>query len=198
MSNTLITKGKKNRKAKQLALLGLVIGVGLGLAALFPHAVSAQHLDPPLGWDLWDPGVTQKDIWESDRLDRNLRWRFTRHSTFIKDGVPEVYHGASNPLPRTPESIRAGGELYAEQCASCHDASGMGGGAAGLALYPSPALLAHLVRMPSRVDEYLIWAITDGGEPFASNMPAFKDELSEEQIWQVITYMRAGFPRIDE
>ncbi len=105
--------------------------------------------------------------------------------------------GGTGPL-RVWVNIGAGGELYAEKYASCHDASGMGGGDAGLALYPSPALLAHLVRMPSRVDEYLIWAIADGGEPLASNMPAFKDQLSEQQIWQVITYMRAGFPTINE
>jgi len=198
LSNTHTKKGEKNRKAKRLVSIGLTMGIVLGFSSLLPHRTSAQHLDPPVGWDLWDPGVTQRDVWESDRLDRNLSWRFTRHSTFIDEGVPKAHQGASNPLPKTPETIRAGGEFYAEKCASCHDVSGMGGGDAGLALYPSPALLAHLVRMPSRVDEYLIWAITDGGEPFASSMPAFKDDLSKQQIWQVITYMRAGFPMIDE
>lgn len=198
MSNTFIKKGKKNRKAKWLVSLGLAMGIGLGFSTLLPHRTSAQFLDPPLGWDMWDPGVTQRDIWESDRLDRNLRWRFTRHSTFIEEGVPKAYQGANSPLTKTPETIKAGGVLYAEKCASCHNVAGMGGGSAGLALYPSPALLAHLVRMPSRADEYLIWAIADGGEPFASDMPAFKDELSEQQIWQIIIYMRAGFPMINE
>lgn len=198
MPNNPINVKGKNRQARWIVSLGLAIGVGLGFATLLPHRTSAQFLDPPLGWDMWDPGVTQRDIWESDRMDRNLRWRFTRHNTFIEDGVPKAYHGASNPLPKTPETIRTGGELYADKCASCHDASGMGDGAAGLALYPSPALLTHLIRMPSRVDEYLIWAIADGGEPFATDMPAFKDDLSDDQIWQIVTYMRAGFPTIDE
>ena len=81
--------------------------------------------------------------------------------------------------------------------ASCHDASGMGHGDAGLALYPSPALLAHLLRMPQAVDEYLLWAISEGGESFGTAMPVFKDALGRERIWQIITYMRAGFPAMD-
>ena len=28
-------------------------------------------------------------------------------------------------------------------------------------------------------------------------MPAFKGALTEEQIWQIVTYMRAGFPPMD-
>jgi mono/diheme cytochrome c family protein len=74
----------------------------------------------------------------------------------------------------------------------------MGPGDAGLALYPSPALLAELRRMPWAVDEYLLWAISGGGAPFATEMPAFMDTLTREQIWQIITYMRAGFPAVSE
>jgi len=28
-------------------------------------------------------------------------------------------------------------------------------------------------------------------------MPAFKNQLSQEQIWQIIAYLRAGFPALD-
>ena len=48
----------------------------------------------------------------------------------------------------------------------------------GNALYPSPALLAHLLRMPQAVDEYLLWAISEGGDPFGTAMPAFKGPLA--------------------
>jgi mono/diheme cytochrome c family protein len=121
----------------------------------------------------------------------------TRHETFMRDGVPTAYRGARNPMSRTPDTVREGGALYAKECAICHDASGMGHGDAGLALYPSPALLAHLLRMPQAVDEYLLWAISEGGEPFGTAMPAFKEALASEEIWQIITYMRAGFPALD-
>ena len=182
--------------AASMAALLAAFGLGLALAALHPGEAGAQLRDPPLGWDAWDPGWTRRDLWEPDRMDRSLRWRMTRHETFMRDGVPAAYRGARNPMTRTPDTLRAGGALYAENCASCHDASGMGHGDAGLALYPSPALLAHLLRMPQAVDEYLLWAVSDGGEPFGTAMPAFKDALAQEQIWQIITYMRAGFPAV--
>jgi mono/diheme cytochrome c family protein len=121
----------------------------------------------------------------------------TRHQAFMKEGVPAAYRTARNPMTKTPDTILQGSALYAENCASCHDASGLGHGEVGLALYPSPALLAHLIRMPDTVDEYLLWAISDGGKPFGTKMPAFKNTLTEEEIWQIITYMRAGFPAMD-
>jgi mono/diheme cytochrome c family protein len=50
-----------------------------------------------------------------------------------------------------------------------------------------------MIRRPISVDEYLLWAISDGGKQFESEMPAFKDRLSRDDIWRVIAYMRAGF-----
>jgi hypothetical protein len=32
--------------------------------------------------------------------------------------------------------------------------------------------------MPYAVDTYLLWAIAEGGEPFGTQMPAFKDTLA--------------------
>jgi mono/diheme cytochrome c family protein len=189
---------KRIRKARWAAALLLTSSFGLSPVVFYPSEAESQLRDPPLGWDMWDPDWTRRDVWEPDRMDQSLRWRMTRHRAFVQDGVPAEYRGARNPMTRTPATVREGGALYAESCAPCHDASGTGHGDAGLALSPSPALLAHLIRMPDAVDEYLLWAISDGGEPFGTNMPAFKEALTEEQIWQIITYMRAGFPAIDE
>lgn len=163
---------------------------------LAPSPAPADFLDPPLGWDIWDPTAPQRDVWEEEDLDLMTRWRAERHKSYIDHGVPEAYRGAGNPLPRLPRHIEGGQVLYVEHCASCHDATGQGQGKAGLSLYPSPALLAHLIRMPSRVDEYLLWSIVEGGETFATDMPAFKNTLDREQIWQIITYMRVGFPDV--
>jgi mono/diheme cytochrome c family protein len=167
------------------------------LATALPAGITraeAQHLDPPLGWDIWDPTWSTREIWKGEPADENLRWRIERHQAYIDQGVPDAYQGASNPLPRIPSVLEAGQQLYTEHCASCHDKGGSGSGKAGLSLYPPPALLVHLVRLPSRVDEYLLWSIAEGGDPFKSRMPAFKEKFEREEIWQIVTYMRAGFP----
>jgi mono/diheme cytochrome c family protein len=177
----------------RIAAALLVAGLALA-CALAPGGADAQLRDPPLGWDMWDPDWTQRDSWQQDRMDDDLRRRMTRHEAFIRDGVPAAYRGARNPLTRTPANVDRGRALYASNCAGCHDPAGMGGGDAGSALYPSPALLAHLLRMPRAVDQYLLWTIAEGGGPFGTAMPAFKDTLSEDQVWQVVTFMRAGFP----
>jgi len=70
----------------------------------------------------------------------------------------------------------------------------MGDGEAAKALNPSPALLAYMIQMPMSVDEYMMWTISEGGKAFGTAMPAFENTLSAEEIWQIVAYMRAGFP----
>ena len=118
-----------------------------------------------------------------------------RHRTFMSEGVASAYRGARSTVAATEGTISDGRALYEANCASCHGSSGMGDGEAGRSLSPSPALLSYLVQMPMAVDEYLLWSVSEGGAPFGTDMPAFKDQLSEEEIWQIIAYMRAGFPQ---
>jgi mono/diheme cytochrome c family protein len=117
-----------------------------------------------------------------------------RHWTFMHKGVPPECRGQTSPIALTEESTREGALLYADNCASCHGLTGQGDGEAGRALNPSPALLSHMIRMPMAVDEYLLWTVSEGGEVLGTDMPAFKDVLTPEEIWQVIAFMRAGFP----
>jgi hypothetical protein len=166
---------KRSRKAHRVAALLSACGLGLAILAVQPEGTEAQMQAPPFGWDMWDPGWTNPHVWKSERMNQSLRWRLTRHETFLRDGVPAAYQGAHDPLAKTPDTVRQGRTLYMAKCAACHDSAGMGHGDAGLALYPSPALLADLIRMPQAVDKYLLWAISEGGAPFGTKMPAFKD-----------------------
>jgi mono/diheme cytochrome c family protein len=46
--------------------------------------------------------------------------------------------------------------------------------------------------LSSLSDGYLFWRISKGGaiEPFNSAMPAWESSLTEDQRWQVVTYIR--------
>jgi len=40
----------------------------------------------------------------------------------------------------------------------------------------------------------MYWTIAEGGQAFGTDMPAFKRTLQKNDIWAVITYVRAGMP----
>lgn len=136
----------------------------------------------------------QRDMWGPGRMGSGMQQRMARHWTFMHQGIPVAYRAARNPNSPVAKTIGEGRTLYQENCASCHGASGMGDGEAANTLNPSPALLAYMIQMPMSVDEYMLWSISDGGASFGSAMPAFKDVLTQDEIWNIVTFMRAGFP----
>ena len=106
--------------------------------------------------------------------------------------VPEAYAAKTNPFKDNPDAVTAGAQIYTTYCATCHGIEGKGDGPAGTALEPHPANLADAGMMNNMSDTYLFWRISEGGmvEPFNSAMPPWKGSLTEEQIWQVIVYLR--------
>ena len=149
---------------------------------------------PPRSFDYWQPEWMMHELWGPDRMSKGMEVRMKRHQTFMDKGVPADYSGQHATLPPTPSTIGEGKDLYVKNCATCHGGDGMGDGDHANALSPSPALLAFMIRRPIAVDEYLLWSISDGGAAFGSKMPSFKDALTRDEIWKIVTYMRAGFP----
>jgi len=136
----------------------------------------------------------QRDMWGPGQMGPGMQQRMVRHWTFMHQGIPAVYRAERNPLSPNAETISKGDALYQKNCTSCHGATGMGDGEMANSLNPSPALLAYMIQMPMSVDEYMLWSISDGGAAFGTAMPAFKDVLTQDEIWKIVTYMRAGFP----
>jgi mono/diheme cytochrome c family protein len=165
----------------------------LGLGRTVP-SFSQDRQTPQRGFDYWQPDWMVRELWGPGSMPKGMMVRLLRHTTYMQYGVPKGYEGAKSTVSTGSQTIALGGKLYAEQCAMCHGRDGMGDGDPGRAVSPSPALLAYMIRRPISVDEYLLWAILDGGKQFDSEMPAFKDKLSRDDIWRVIAYMRAGFP----
>ncbi len=167
----------------------------LVLVFWFAHVGQAREPMHKDRMDMWGPNWVHRDRMGGGNWTKGdgHHQRMRRHRTYMQSGVPKEYAGKTNPLTPEPHIIGTGQSLYAQNCASCHGAQGMGDGEAGKALNPSPALLAHMIKMPMFVDEYLLWAISEGGQPFGTAMPAFKDALNEDDIWKIVSYMRAGF-----
>ena len=126
------------------------------------------------------------------------RWaaNIARKQQVIMHGLPAAYANAHDPIPVSEARLRRGRMLFDSHCTACHGWTGQGSGPEAFALVPAPADLQWLARAPKKPAEpYMYWTIAEGGRQFDSDMPAFKDRLSKEDIWAVIAYVRAGLPR---
>lgn len=89
---------------------------------------------------------------------------------------------------------QAGKRLFQQHCRECHGTMAEGRTPRAAQLSPSPPdFLSHRYRTLDPA--YLFWRIAEGKrvEPFRSRgsaMPSWKAYLSEEQIWQLVAYLR--------
>ncbi|MEE9594406.1 MAG: cytochrome c [Candidatus Hydrothermarchaeales archaeon] len=81
-----------------------------------------------------------------------------------------------------------GESIYASQCALCHGEDGDGKGPAAKGLEPAVADFSNEAWMQRERDVHFFYSIMKGVEQ--SDMPAFEDRLSEEDVWDVIAYIR--------
>jgi mono/diheme cytochrome c family protein len=92
-----------------------------------------------------------------------------------------------HPIPKT---ATGGQRLYLTYCASCHGANGHGSWRAWLFLM-RPGDLGDPRLVESRTDEYLQLLIRNGGATIGKpGMPAFGYHLTEEQIRDIVRYLR--------
>lgn len=116
-----------------------------------------------------------------------------RYTEYMLGDIPVRYADLKNPLPATSENISDGKKLYQTQCQLCHGASGRGDGQASRQLLPRPANLAFTRRTPLATDAFFFWSLSEGGKLLGTAMPAFRDRLSDREIWQITHYINTGF-----
>ena len=93
-----------------------------------------------------------------------------------------------NPLPEKEENIHAGQKNFAAYCMVCHGLDGQNTGVpfADKMAPPVPPLNSPSVQAYS--DGQLHWIIRNG--IFPSGMPSSKDAFRDEEIWQMVAYIR--------
>lgn len=99
--------------------------------------------------------------------------------------APATANKVANPVASNAASIAAGKVIYTKNCYDCHGKKGKGDGPKSGDLEKGPK---DFTKAPfqSQSDGALYWKITEGRKP----MPSFKKDLSNEQRWQVINYVR--------
>ena len=93
--------------------------------------------------------------------------------------------------PRPPPGASRGERIYYGLCVSCHGVTGRGSWRATLFLV-RPGDLADPARGRANSDQYLFDLIKNGGAPIGRpGMPAFGATLTDEEIRDVVQYVRA-------
>jgi putative copper resistance protein D len=103
---------------------------------------------------------------------------------FVVEAYPTSY--IHSPIRYGALSVARGMPVYAENCVACHGPYGYGDGPAAASLPIKPADLTgqHLFH---HGEGTLFWWVSHGiaGTP----MPAFDDQLSENQRWDVLNFL---------
>jgi mono/diheme cytochrome c family protein len=94
------------------------------------------------------------------------------------------------------EHVNAGRTVYYQNCVFCHGDNMQGDGIFAHGFNPQPANFDDATTIAMLQESYLFWRIAKGGPglpeesaPWASAMPAWENNLSEEQIWDVILFL---------
>lgn len=94
---------------------------------------------------------------------------------------------STNPIRPTAESVARGRELFRKNCETCHGQEGQGDGPAASFLRKRPQDLSTLAPPPYFPDGVVAYRIANGKDV----MPAWKNTLSEREIWDLINYIRS-------
>ncbi|MFQ5449620.1 MAG: c-type cytochrome [Nitrospinaceae bacterium] len=96
------------------------------------------------------------------------------------------------------EWIREGGNIYFKNCFFCHGDLLDGKGLFGKSFFPPPADFTQPSSVITLPESYAYWRIMKGGlglpdkySPWNSAMPAWENQLEEDEVWKVILFIFA-------
>jgi mono/diheme cytochrome c family protein len=100
---------------------------------------------------------------------------------------------ASAAIAQNPASASDGGAIYTANCSSCHQSDGQGIAGAFPPLAGNPTVTGNPVAVVTIVKDGLEGRLVVKGRAYSGIMPRWKDLLSDEQIADVISYIRSSW-----
>lgn len=103
--------------------------------------------------------------------------------------IPSDSRHATNPVPDTPEAVRAGMTHFADHCATCHANDGSGDVALGRSMFPSAPDMRGAATQ-SMTDGELFYVI-ERGIPF-TGMAAWGNggAAGKQSTWELVRFIR--------
>lgn len=99
-----------------------------------------------------------------------------------------VRGSAKNPIEATAEEIESGRTTFGQYCMVCHGLDGQNTGVPFADKMSPPVPLLNSTSVQAYTDGQLHWIIQNG--IFPSGMPASKDVFRDEEIWELVLYVR--------
>lgn len=93
-----------------------------------------------------------------------------------------------NPVPKSPESLARGRELYDTHCIVCHGAQGRGNGPVGRKFVPQPMEL-NFDYVQTQPDGQIFYTISHG----SLAMPFYRDSVPAEDRWHLVNFIKEVF-----
>jgi len=100
--------------------------------------------------------------------------------------VPDKFEKMNSPVKADAGSIKEGKEVWTKHCSSCHGKTGLGDGSKAAQLKTEPGDFS-IAAFQKQSNGALFYKISEG----RNDMSSFKKKVdSEEDIWNVISYIR--------
>lgn len=99
--------------------------------------------------------------------------------------VPAKYKAMKNPVAKSDASTKAGMSLYSRNCASCHGKAGLGDGVKARMLKDFPGDFSK-AEYQGQSDGDHFYKTKFG----RAEMPKYEGKLSDDDIWNIVNYMR--------
>jgi mono/diheme cytochrome c family protein len=99
--------------------------------------------------------------------------------------VPANFKSMKNPVATGDASTKAGLAVYTKNCASCHGKAGLGDGVKARALKEFPGDFSKADFQGQSDGDHFYKTKTGRSE-----MPKYEGKLADNDIWNVVNYMR--------
>jgi mono/diheme cytochrome c family protein len=93
-----------------------------------------------------------------------------------------------NPLTVNDNVLAVGKKVFSDKCKKCHGPNGLGDGPDADPDHAEEMNLTNAKRADRNPDGVVFYKVMNGRR--SPKMPAFKDDLSKEQIWSVVAYVQ--------
>jgi mono/diheme cytochrome c family protein len=102
--------------------------------------------------------------------------------------LPPDVDDTKNPLTVDAKVVATGRSLFMEKCKRCHGPAGLGDGPDADPDAPEEMDLTNPKRAERNSDGIVFYKAWNGRKK--PKMPAFKEELTKDQLWAIVSYVQ--------